>query len=134
MNQPFDLAFGLAPQVIAFAASFTDRKTLCWLDWEDWMITGSDGLVLPIMRPAVFRGAFSFILTQYFARTPNGKLKFNLQDMTSGFPQSLTVWELEMLSREYRQQMAYYQLNPVTGAFVELTEFEQAQQLHTLLR
>jgi len=128
----FDLAFGLAPQVIRFARSFTDRRTLCWLDWEDWMYVNADGSFIRLMDAGEFRGSFAGILTRYFARFAQGKLKFNLTGMDASEPASLTTWELETLLRDYRARTTFYVHSVERGAFIELMGEDLSYQLRQI--
>jgi hypothetical protein len=107
----FDLAFGLSPNVIRFAAAFGQqnrRKAICWLDWPEWMYTNAIGELIPIMNPAFFTGNFDYVLGRYFARVSNGVLHFNLFNVEKAIAKALTVWELRKLSTEYRDRVKYY--------------------------
>ncbi len=107
----FDLAFGRDVFVIPFAASFAtqgERPALAWLDWPDWMITNSDGNMIPIMQREVFIGTFDAIMVGYFAVVPDGRMKFVLSGMDNTQPNSITTWELRKISTEYAEKADYY--------------------------
>jgi len=99
----YHLAFGLAPEVISFAASLTQSEgvlTLCWMDWPDELLLDSNGRVLPIMKRRVFIASFDGIIGQYRSMYPSGRLKFNLThtDEVEHFRDTITCWEMRQIS------------------------------------
>ncbi|KAB2892823.1 MAG: RHS repeat-associated core domain-containing protein [Bacteroidetes bacterium] len=114
-RQDFDIAFGIAPLVFVFAASF-ERKTLTWMVWPDWMIASPSGKdLIPIMQPAVYKAEFDYIMGLYFAAIPHGRIKFNLSEMDNSQPDSLTIWELKITRTKYKEKTDYYEFDAATG-------------------
>lgn len=108
MITPFDLTFGISPDVVYFASAFTERPALSWLDWPDWMIEDGSGGIIPIMKAPIFKGFFDYILSQYWQIVPDGRLKFNLAGLNADHADSMTTWELQKISSVYPEKVDYY--------------------------
>jgi hypothetical protein len=78
-------------------------------DWPNFMVT-RDGQDLMIARQSIFMAEFDYMMTQYFARVPDGRFKFNLGGMDNNHPDTLTTWELRTISTSgvYAPKTDYY--------------------------
>lgn len=133
-DEGYDLAFGLDDHLWSFATSFV-KPTYAFLEWPDELVTAEDGRTLMLARRSIFVAHFHGIMQTYFAKVKGGKLKFNLYDMTGGYSThlgdqdfSLTVWELQEISRVYPTKVDYYLFDSKTGS-KKLLPFLEAQPL-----
>jgi RHS repeat-associated protein len=106
----FDLAFGVQEYLIGFATSFNgNRKALPFLYWPDFMVMRGDEY-LRIANRNVFMAEFHFMLNTYFAKFPDGEIRFNLFGMNNTEPTSTTSWELNQIVSNplYSSKTSYY--------------------------
>lgn len=89
----YNLAFGVSEHILGFANSFV-TLTYIFFDWPDEIVTDENGNTLRLADPNIFKAHFHGIMSTYFIQEPNGRLKFNLEDIDDTAPNALTTWEL----------------------------------------
>lgn len=140
-RNPFDLAFGLSfysgfnplgfGDLGAFAASFTDRRTLPFYLWPDWMKRDEVGLnVIDVLDREALKRGFDLIISTYLFQIVEGKLKFNLSGMEYRSPEeSITNWELERILSRFRSATNFYLFDASTATPTQLRGLELEAKL-----
>lgn len=128
----YNLAFGVREHLLGFATSF-DYPTYMFLDWPDEIVTDDNGSIFRLGDSTIFKKHFHEILVAYFAQVPDGRLKFNLQDMDDTQPFSLTTWELQEIENTYPNKVDYYEYNVHTGVRRSLNTSEAQSRIKSIL-
>lgn len=104
-----------------------------FLDWPDEIVQDEEGNILMLANQNIFEAHFHSIMVTYFAQVPDGRLKFNLQDMDNTRPKSITTWELREISTRYYAKVDYYEYSIYTGIRKDLNVTEAQTRINFIL-
>ena len=116
----FDIALGVGDTLKGFSNSFTDRPTLYFREWPDFMVLKSpnnpksgylDDLIPTVnVHPQATFGAVKIAMDRWNSQFPEGKIKFNLSGITAR--RKVTLLELRYVLSTYAYKAEFYTFPP----------------------